>query len=497
MNINKGELWLCLHLPLLPIEVYCRNDPSPVVVLSRQRVAFLNQAAYDIGIRSASSMGTAYTISDRIISFERDEAKEQAHLEHLAQWAYQFTPSVSIQGPHSLLLEVSGCLKLFRGLDNLKSAIGRQLHKLGYTVTIGVNGTPLSALCFARAGLSDNLGDVPASLQTVPIRYLAIDEKIIESLQQMGITSCRELLALPVDGLNRRFGVLFTGYLARLTGDQPDPQTFISDKPVFSSEIMFLTDVTDINSLVFPVKRLLGELHDFLRGRQLQVNRFTLRLSHRSHPAKTLTILLATPDSDVDMFLMLTQLKLDHVDDMPEVDSISLHARHFFETEGPSGDLFHGTRFQKKDGRTHSKAEAARAVRLINMMTARLGRDGCFGLSLANDHRPELAWKPVALHNRNYQAIPVADAWATDIKNHNVRPLYLLTRPSRLDVKEDRPCLSCELCLLQGPERIDFGWWDDKEVNRDYYVARNRSGALYWVYRQVTNSQWYLHGIFS
>ena len=513
---TEGELWLCLHFPLLPIEVFCRQEPSarnkepsarnkepsarnkelsankepsPVVVLERQRVAFLNQAAHDIGIRQASSMGTAYTISDEIICFERDEQKEKKHIEHLAQWAYQFTPCVSISAPHSLLLEISGCLKLFGGISNLKRQIRLGLANLGYTVVAGVNRTALSALCFAKAGMDDNTGNVESSLSFVPIHLLAVDEKIIEGLHQMGITSCSELFALPVDGLNRRYGVLFTEYLDRLTGKLPDPRKFISDKPVFSSEITFLTDVTDLNSLLFPIKRLLGELHDFLRGRQLQINQFSLRLAHRSHPSKTLNILLANPDNDSQMFLMLTQLKLDGISDMPEVDSISLHARQFFETEGPSGDLFHGTRFQQKDGRTHSKAEAARAVRLINMMTARLGRDSCFGLSLANDHRPELAWKPVALQARDY--------WHMDVSANNPRPVYLLAKPRLLNVRDNRPCLSGDLCLLEGPERIDFGWWDNNEVNRDYYIARNRVGAVYWVYHQVTNNQWYLHGIFS
>ena len=488
MNTSE-ELWLCLYFPLLPVEVFRRHDNSPVVVLNRQRVSFLNQPARDIGIMQGSSMSTTYTISDHVVSFERDENKELKRLEHLAQWAYQFTPSVSLTPPQSLLLEIGGCLKLFQGLANLKQTISDRLTALGYTVAMGVNRTPLAALCYAAAALDDNTGDVRQSLARVPVQQLHIEDAIIEKLHQMGISRCQQLFALPVDGLNRRFGVFFTDYLARLTGVRPDPRKFVTDEPVFASEVTFLSDVSDLNSLMFPIKRLLGELHDFLRSRQLQVNQFTLRLTHRSHAAQQLTITLANPDNDPNMFLILTQLKLDGIKHMPEVDNISLHAANFLEAEGPSGDLFHGTRFQQKDGRTHSKAEEARAVRLLNMMTARLGRDACFGLSLANDHRPELAWKPVSLQTRDY--------WTTDVSRDNARPAYLLSKPSTLKTKDNRPYLSGELTLLQGPERIDFGWWDHKEINRDYYVARHQSGALYWVYHQVANNQWYLHGIFS
>jgi hypothetical protein len=94
-----------------------------------------------------------------------------------------------------------------------------------------------------------------------------------------------------------------------------------------------------------------------------------------------------------------------------------------------------------------------------------------------------------------------------------------------------------KLELLQGPERIDYGWWDrpaiDEIITRDYYVATRtdtptdtradkqvENGALYWIFhyggdilsddfdnsldssldKSPDNSRhgkWYLHGIFS
>ena len=491
MNTSKNdrEIWLCLNFTRLPVEVFNRQQSeTPVVVLHRQRVICMNTVAEALGIRLASSMNTAYTISEQIVSVERDEKKEFATLEHLAQWAYQFTPSVVVKAPQCLLLEISGCLKLFRGLDNLKQNIREALDKLGFTATLGINGTPLAAQCFAQTRRADNLDDVANSLAPVAIHHLQIEPRILESLQQMGIADCRQLLALPLDGLNRRFGIFFTDYLQRLTGQKPDPQKFITSKPRFGSEINFLSDVTSLESLVFPVKRLLGELHDFLRGRQLQVSQFSFRLAHRSHAAKTFNVMLANPDNDPAMFLMLTQLKLDQIDDMPEVDSLTLTARHFHDMEAPSGDLFHGTRFQQKDGSRHSKAEAAKALELINMMTARLGPQACFGLALANDHRPEQAWRPIALNARREAVV---------FEETSARPLYLLAQPPMLESPGDLPHIAGPLTLLQGPERIDFGWWDDGEVSRDYFVARHACGALYWVYRQLSNNQWYLHGIFS
>lgn len=485
---DVAPLWLCLHFPLLPVEVFCRETEQPVVVLERQRVAYLNRAAFEIGIRTGSNMNTAYTISSQLATFERDEAREINRLEQLAAWAYQFTPSVAVRAPGNLLLEVSGCLKLFHGLDQLKAVISKKLAKLGYNAVTGINGTPESALCFARAGMPDNTGMVRPSLQTLPIKHLQTDAETKKRLAQMGIADCGSLFGLPTDGLNRRFGVPFTDYLNRLTGNTPDPQQFITSKPRFSSDITFMPEVSNLESLVFPLKRLLDELQDFLRGRQLMVNQFTITLSHRNHGSRTFTVLLASPDNDARMFLALAQLQMEKISDMPEVDNLQLSTKIFCQAEASSGDLFHGTRFRQKDGRIHSKAEAARAHRLINMMTARLGPQACFGLSLANDHRPEAAWRPVNLgHQQTWQQS--ADG--------PPRPIYLLTAPKKLASLAGDPVLSGRLELLQGPERIEFGWWDQNDVSRDYYIARHSTGALYWVYRQLSNNDWYLHGIFA
>ena len=501
MNTNK-ELWLCLHFPHLPIEVFTRgeNESSPIVVLSKQRVSHLNKAAFTLGIRPDNNMNTAYTISEQVISFERDEEKEFAMLSHLAQWAYQFTPSVAVKAPHSLLLDIEGCLRLFGGLSKLKAAIESGIDKLGFRAVIGVNRTPLSALLCAEAGIAavnaeinaetKNTTDIRASLAQIPIRHLRADEAIKDSLSKMGIGHCKQLMALPLDGLNRRFGVFFTDYLQRLMGDKPDPQKFVPNKPQFLNSITFLSDVTNTESLVFPMKRLLGELQDFLRGRQLLINQFSFKLSHRSHPAKSFTVYLTDPENDAQLFLMLSQLQLDKINDMPEVDSVHLSAKTFFTGESSSGDLFHGTRFKQKDGRVHSKAEQARATRLLNKLSARLGQQACFGISLANDHRPEFSWKPISLAQKDY--------WQDDTKE--TRPVYLLNGAK---------LLSSEYCskleLLQGPERIDFGWWDKNEISRDYYIARHPTGAIYWVYQQLHNNlysnsysnDWYVHGIFS
>ena len=39
------------------------------------------------------------------------------------------------------------------------------------------------------------------------------------------------------------------------------------------------------------------------------------------------------------------------------------------------------------------------------------------------------------------------------------------------------------LTLLEGPERLETGWWDEDGITRDYYTAINPQGMRLWVFR--------------
>jgi protein ImuB len=51
--------------------------------------------------------------------------------------------------------------------------------------------------------------------------------------------------------------------------------------------------------------------------------------------------------------------------------------------------------------------------------------------------------------------------------------------------------------LRSGPERIESGWWDERDVRRDYYTAVGTSGRGLWVYRDRVSGKWLLHGLFG
>jgi protein ImuB len=117
-------------------------------------------------------------------------------------------------------------------------------------------------------------------------------------------------------------------------------------------------------------------------------------------------------------------------------------------------------------------------LQLLERLQARLGKEKVQTLALGNDHRPEYAWamKNVSQHNA--------------VSNYPLRPLWLLPQPRLMNDND--------ITLLAGPERIEAGWWDGKSVQRDYYIARNGKGSVFWIYRQHRGTlRWYMHGIFA
>ena len=48
-----------------------------------------------------------------------------------------------------------------------------------------------------------------------------------------------------------------------------------------------------------------------------------------------------------------------------------------------------------------------------------------------------------------------------------------------------------------GPERIETGWWRRQAVGRDYYRVETVTGRRFWIFRNLRDGRWFLHGMFE
>jgi protein ImuB len=108
------------------------------------------------------------------------------------------------------------------------------------------------------------------------------------------------------------------------------------------------------------------------------------------------------------------------------------------------------------------------------------------------EHRPQLAWQP-----RNLLSGKTADILLS-ARGKLQRPLWMLPEPALLSVDQGYPLHQGRLRILDGPERLETGWWDEDSISRDYYMAINPRGMRLWVFRNRNrNADWYLHGFFG
>ena len=135
----------------------------------------------------------------------------------------------------------------------------------------------------------------------------------------------------------------------------------------------------------------------------------------------------------------------------------------------------------------------AQATQLAERLVARVGWQSVAGVATVAEHRPQLAWRPRnLLKEKTIAELSMAG-------DRLQRPLWMLSEPARLHVDEGYPLhQGCRLRLLEGPERLETGWWDDDGISRDYYTAQKPDGRRVWIFRNRTReSAWYLHGYFG
>ncbi|MDH5649821.1 MAG: DNA polymerase Y family protein, partial [Gammaproteobacteria bacterium] len=244
-------LWLCLHLPQLPLDIFTRATPADGACAvsdrhgSQQTLLVCNEAAHRLGIKAGMTLGAAYALSDSLHVYVRNTAAEDKTLKQLATWCGRFSSMVSLVPPQALVLEVGGSLVFFGGLERLLQQFHEQLSGLGYHFALAVAPTPLGATLLARARYHQPVIDQQLLISTVmrcPISVLHLTDKQYDALTHLGLKTIGECLRLPREGLARRLGVDTLLILDKALGRIPDPRQAFVAPHRFKSTLLLPAD---------------------------------------------------------------------------------------------------------------------------------------------------------------------------------------------------------------------------------------------------------------
>ncbi len=489
------RLWFCIYLPQLPLEALDHDS----ALLARavfedskgiRKVLLSNRAAQADGIGPGMSVNAALALRPELQPEERDPAKEERALQGLAGWAEKFTSFVSIESPDLLLLEIAGSLRLFGGLRDLRRQIVSGLEKQGFDASLAIAPTPLAATWLARAGRRVCIVDgrkLTGTLSRLPLACLGWPEAVYEALKGMGISSIGECLRLPREGFARRFGACRLLELDRALGRLPDPRASYRTPQQFCAEYELCEEQNDRELILHACHELLQKLERFLLTRQLSVQRIQFSFFHLKETASFLTVGCIEANHRVVRWFELLGIQFDRLTLTAPVIAIRLCGGHSqaFSVDTDTLRFTGAAENQQSLPITH----------LIERLSARIGNELVHGVMTVAEHRPQYAWQAQGPLAQGSQCPTMANSWYEERLR---RPLWMLPEPRPLQVAQDRPRYQGQLQLLDGPERLETGWWDDDGIARDYFVAINPQGICLWIFRNRSkDSVWYLHGIFG
>ncbi len=458
-------------------------------MLEKDRVVLADRAAQAAGVRPGMRRGGVLTLSPDIEIHERDVACEDDMLRAVAVALMRFSPDVVVCDEGTVLMNVSASLRLFGGVMKLCHTLAPVIEAIGVTARIGAAPTGQGAWLLARYR-SRRLVKLPSlerALSSLPLTAVPELRPFADWFTGLGCSTIADVRRLPRAGLQRRCGQDVLDSLDRAFGLAPELYEWMTLPATFAARVELPDRIEHVEAVLFAAHRLVAQLCGWLSARQLAVSGLALRLEHeRGRQAiepTEIPIAVAAPVWHDDYLMRLMKERLGRTELAAPVIAVGIETTKVSDV-APMSD----TLFPEPGGSPDDHA------RLVGLLAARLGEANVLRAAPTADHRPEVANRWVSLDDA---------AKSGPLPVNLPRPTWLLDAPVQLVMRRHRPVYGTPLHMVSPGERIEAGWYDGQLVTRDYFVARAKDHACYWVYRERVGSRegdeprWYLHGLFG
>lgn len=465
-------LWACLLLPRLALDGVLRHrtDDVPLALVDgpvhARTVVAVDARARAAGLHVGQRLTAAQALLARFDAMSYDAAEVVRWQQFLAGVAYRYSSQVALL-PHAIVLEVGKSQGLFGSWPRMERHLRSDFAALGFRHRIAAAPTPHGA--YVLAGVSD--GQTALShegmqrlLDNVPLSKSRLPAQAIDTLPRMGIRRLGQLLRMPRDGLQRRFGAELLQAVDRLLGDAPAGLDLYVPPDGVDWHVELSHEVENIAALIFPLRRMTGDLAAYLSCRDGGVQRFLLRLEHRDRLVTDVPVGMLSPERSAEVLFDAARGRLERVQLPAPVLALRLIADDLPGFVPAGRDLF-----------DERPAHALPFEQLRERLRARLGDRAMYQWATTIDPRPE-----------HSQRIATQDEGPLEPQP---RPTWLLEQPM--------PWRGAWR-IVSGPERLETGWWDGGDTRRDYYVIETDAGQRAWAFcAPGERSGWMLHGWFA
>lgn len=466
--------WAAINLPDLALDAVRRSgvDPDALIALiegppQRRIIQSCTASATSAGIRAGQSLAAARALLPNLVALDDDPKRTDALRDLLVAWAYGYSGDVAWLGIDALVLEVGASMNLFGPWPAFEKQLRAGLTDIRVTHRIALAPLPRAACVFAQTqdGFAVT-GAMRQALRRVPLAQSRLPDDATALFASMGLRRLGDVIDLPRAGLARRCGEDFVESLDRLLGNIPDPLPRYRPPDRFEAKFEFDAEIRSLESLQFPLRRLIADLCVFLAARDGGVDAIELLFEHEECAPTSITLRSPTPERDAAQWFGMLRLRLERLMLPAPVSAVCLLARELPAFVPVARSLFDA-----------ASTASLTWPQLVARLQARLGDGAVKTYFPAADHRPEAAYT-------------TDESVASRILT-GPRPLWLLSRP--IPLRDHAPR------ILAGPERIESGWWDGRKAQRDYYVLETSVGQMAWAFRPVgaVDGPWLLHGWFA
>lgn len=507
-------LWISLYLPFHSLDVlfpHWRTKTPVAAVLHKERVYACTPAAQAQGVRPGMQRSSILGLAPQTLLRDYNPLLEQQSLQKIALSLLQYTPNLAFLNQHALLLEVSASLLLFNGPRRLWQQLESSLLTLGFHTRLGMAPTAQGAWMLAYQTQSRQRRvlqkqTLARRLNPLPISTLSAAQTYSDWLEGIGCHTLEQLCKLPRKGLQQRSAPALIQAIDAAYGRTDEYFTWFEAPDFFSQRYDLIEHIEHIHAVLAVAKKLIEQLCGWLHAKHYAVNALHFLLHHEkgrhARPPTDLTLTLSQACWQPKDFLTVLGEQLRQLTLAAPVIALELSITSVEPRPGLSNSLFPEPAQWLKEER-----------RLLDLLRARLGAEQVLQALPVADYRPEQAnlWIPIGASRDTLAARPKGepkDLPSTSSKagnppflGINTRPFWLLPAPLALSTQNNRPVYKgTALRLIQGPERLENGWWNESgHDQRDYFIAEDKHAVRYWIYRQreTLDLRWFLHGLFA
>lgn len=440
----------------------------------------VSPAAAAVGVHPGMTQSEAKALLPSLLSATPEEGEEEAELHRLGCLALGFAPRVMLISPQMLVLDLSGCERLYASDEVPATRLISMLRKQGYTAQIGVadNPTAASALALA-AGPRPRIapvGDTRKALARVPLECLRLSTAAVETMAALGITNAGEVMAIPREAVASRFGPDLALRLRQLDGHTIEPMEECKI-PETIIERLVLPEPTDRGEAVeFCLRRIAVALSARLlpMGRGAQRMEIILGTGRTSTRRESLDA--TRPVADARSITALLLGRFERMETGAWIESVAVAVTEMEPLPERQQDMFGSA------AATHDPGFAG----LVDELTGRLGPESVSRIELLPDPRPDRSFRYLpfaATLTPSKTAARTATLAGTPTANYDrARDIALwgriVTDPAGQPVAWETARGTLPLRVIGGKERVEYGWWEGDRA-RDYWEVETPDGERY------------------